>query len=89
MYSINLIILIAIAIINMVRIDYYLTMFVIIPFAFLPFVIYNVGKHLDIASSKTQKYIAYLSVFVQETFSGIRIVRSFAIENKVIKDFKN
>jgi len=52
----------------------------VLPLAFYPFVYF--GKKLRGLSRKNQVKLADISVFLQESFSGIRVVKAFANEDR-------
>lgn len=86
MYTINLAVLSILVIYNMSNINGYLTIIVLIPLPIMSFIIYSVASKINKISSVVQKEQSFMSTLVQESFSGIRVVkaydRSFEIENK-------
>ena len=60
--------------------------FLLIPFVVFPSV--NIGRHIRISSRFSQDRMAELNSILQETFSGIRIVKAFGAELLEIKKFK-
>lgn len=77
MYGLNLIILFALLIPFMFRISSELTWYALIPLPFLSFSIYFVNNKIERRSEEIQKSQSALSTFVQEAFSGIRVLKSF------------
>jgi subfamily B ATP-binding cassette protein MsbA len=59
---------------------------IVLPFTF--YLIYNWGKKLRTLSMLFQRKIADITSVLHENFTGIRIVKSFAMENKEIDKFK-
>lgn len=57
----------------------------VLPLAYFPFIYF--GRKLRKLSRKNQAKISDISVFLQEIFSGIRVVKAFANEKKEIERF--
>ena len=77
------------AIATMVMISFKLTLFV---FAFIPisgFIISRIGKTLKAKSERLQAEGGHLISIVDETLSGLKIVKSYNAENSFINKFKN
>jgi ATP-binding cassette subfamily B protein len=55
---------------------------------FLPFIIRWVMREINHYFGLSQESLAKLSHFVQESISGIRLIKSFTIENQRLKDFE-
>lgn len=72
----------------LLRIDLSLTFYSLIPFPFLSIVIYLVSSKINIKSKKLQESQSKISSFVQNTFSGIRVIQSFSAEKKIISDYE-
>ncbi|BAV95457.1 ABC transporter ATP-binding protein [Ichthyobacterium seriolicida] len=88
MYSINLLTLILITISNMFRIDVILTLWSIIPLPFLSFIIYKVSDKINSKSEDIQKQLSSVFTFSQEIFSGIREIKSYAVEENTQRQFQ-
>lgn len=87
MYFLNLITLFAISIIIMYSVDAKLATYVLIPLPILTLSIYFVHKKMDARSTQIQKGLSRLSTFVQEAFSGIRVIKTFAREEETTQRF--
>ncbi len=83
MYSINTISLFVIIITYMVSIDPKLTIYTITPLPILSILIYKLSKQINIKSKSVQESLSKLTTFSQESFSGISIIKSNTIEDKV------
>ena len=83
MYTINTISLFVIIITYMISIDSKLTMYTIIPLPILSILIYKLSRQINIKSKKVQESLSKLTTFSQESFSGISIIKSNTIEDKV------
>ena len=87
MYSMNMIVLIFVGFTQMINIDVKLTMYTLVPFPILSISIFTLSKVIHKRSSIVQEYLSKLTTFNQEFFSGISVVKSYSIENSIIKDF--
>ena len=83
MYTINTISLFVIIITYMISIDSKLTMYTIIPLPILSILIYKLSRQINIKSKRVQESLSKLTTFSQESFSGISIIKSNTIEDKV------
>ncbi len=88
MYGISMFTLLIMLIPIMFSINARLALFALIPLPFLSMSIYFVNNIINRRSEEIQKSLSDLSTFVQEAFSGIRILKSFAREEDSIKKFK-
>jgi ATP-binding cassette subfamily B protein len=77
MYSINLIVLFILITITMLQVNPTLTLYVLAPLPLLSLSIYLVSDIMNRKSEEIQEQQSRLSTFVQEAFSGIRILKSF------------
>ena len=76
----------------MISIDPKLTLYTIAPLPILSVLIYKLSRQINIKSKKVQESLSKLTTFSQESFSGISIIKSNTIENKVndfMTDFSN
>jgi len=89
MYGMQLIVLFLILIPVMISISLKLTLFALAPLPFLSFSIYYVNNIIEYRSEEIQKHQSALSTFVQEAFSGIRVIKSFIRENESIQNFND
>ena len=87
MYSMNMIVLIFVGFTQMINIDVKLTIYTLLPFPILSISIFTLSKVIHKRSSIVQEYLSKLTTFNQEFFSGISVVKSYGIENSIIKDF--
>ena len=87
LYSTNLIISIALIIPKMVSISPKLTLYALSPLPILVIAIYIVSSIMNIKSEIVQKQLSKLSSISQETFSGIRIIKSYTQEDSVQNQF--
>jgi ATP-binding cassette subfamily B protein len=87
MYSINTIVLFIMVIFAMLTVNVWLTVFSVLPLPILVILIWYVNNIINHRSEKIQERLSILSGFVQENFSGIRILKSYVRENQVKKNF--
>ncbi len=87
MYGLQLFTLFFMLIPFMFTISAKLTLFALIPLPFLSFSIYYVNNIIERRSEEIQKSQSRLSTFVQEAFSGIRVLKSFNREKESVSKF--
>ncbi|MDI9356748.1 MAG: ABC transporter ATP-binding protein [Chitinophagaceae bacterium] len=88
MYGINLISLFVLVVPIMYVISPVLTVYSLLPLPVLSLCIYYVNNLIEKKSGRIQKKLSDLSTFVQESFSGIRILKSFARERSFYESFE-
>ena len=87
MYSLNMLVSFAVGFTQMYAISPKLTLYTMIPFPVLSISVFVLSKQINKRSTVVQQYLSKLTTFNQEFFSGINVVKSYAIENAVIKNF--
>ncbi|MCJ8209994.1 ABC transporter ATP-binding protein/permease [Mucilaginibacter sp. RS28] len=87
MYSVNTIVLFVLVIYAMTTVNLRLALFSVLPLPVLAFSIYYVNSIINFRSEKIQQRLSALSSFIQETFSGIRVIKSYVRENFVRDSF--
>ncbi|MFH6983131.1 ABC transporter ATP-binding protein [Marinoscillum luteum] len=87
MYGISLFTLFAMVIPFMFSINPRLTLYSLIPLPLLSLSIYFVNNIIDKRSEEIQKSLSDLSTYVQEAFSGIRVVKAFVRERDMDQEF--
>jgi ATP-binding cassette subfamily B protein len=80
MYSINLVITIILVLVVMFAVNTRLTWLVIAPLPILSYAIYKINNLINTRSDAIQEQLSGLTSFVQEAFSGIRVIKAFATE---------
>jgi ATP-binding cassette subfamily B protein len=88
MYLINLVTLISLCVINMLRKDVHLTLLVLAPLPILAITIYLVNSIINKKSEKIQALLSDLTTNAQESFSGIRVIKSFVQEKAMLGFFQ-
>lgn len=89
MYGINLLSLIALVLYAMIRVSPMLTVYVIAPLPFLAASIFYVNKIVNRKSEKIQAELSRLTAEAQESYAGIRVLKSFVQESNAFNAFKN
>lgn len=87
MYGLNMLILALILLPVMFSISVKLTLYALIPLPILSISIYFVNNIINKRSEEIQESLSDLSTFVQEAFSGIRVLKSFAREADSLEKF--
>jgi ATP-binding cassette subfamily B protein len=88
MYSINTATLFIIALFLMFKSARTLTLYTVIPLPILSYFIYVLSKTIHKRSTIVQQWLAKLSTFSQETFSGVSVIKSYGIEDTINTDFE-
>ena len=88
MYSINTITLIIITFFYMYRQSPELTIYTVSPLPALSFTIYKLSGIINTRSKIVQESLSKLSSYSQEVFSGIKIVKSYAMQNTTASQFE-
>lgn len=88
MYGLQLITLFFMVIPVMFYISPKLTWYALIPLPILSLSIFYVNNLIEHRSEEIQKSQSRLSTFVQEAFSGIRVLKSFTREKESLKNFE-
>lgn len=89
MYSINTIIRFAVVTVQMYVVSPKLTLYSLLPLPILGYSIFKISKEINKRSTAYQQNLSKLSTFTQEIFSGIRVIKAYAIENNKQNDFVN
>jgi len=88
MYSINTITLFVILIPLMVNTAPKLALYTLLPLPILSIAIYKLSKEIHKRSTVVQEYLSKLTVFTQESFSGISVIKAYGITNDTTKKFE-
>lgn len=88
MYPINLISTATILLVFMINIDPMMTLYTLGPLPILSFLIYKVASTINQKSKDVQKQQSHISSIVQDTFSGIRVIKSFNTENSTEESYE-
>ena len=88
MYLINLVSLIGFCLFNMFTKDLRLSLYVLSPLPILAVTIYVVNSIINKKSEQIQGQLSDLTTNAQESYSGIRVIKSFVQENAMLGFFK-
>lgn len=89
MYTINTFIRFSVVIFYMYRVSPKLTFITLLPLPILSYFIFKLSSEINKKSTEFQKNLSVLSSFSQEFFSGVRVIKSYSIENYKQDDFSN
>ncbi|MFN5331211.1 MAG: ABC transporter ATP-binding protein, partial [Bacteroidota bacterium] len=87
MYGLNLLVLFPLVITYMLSVNVELTFYSLLPLPVLSLSIYLVNNFINERSESIQKSLSELSSFVQEAFSGIRVLKAFVREEDSANEF--
>ena len=77
MYTINLFVLFTLVIYTMLQVNVKQTIYVLTPLPLLTISIYYASKIINKKSEKVQRQLSRITTFVQEAFSGIRVIKAY------------
>lgn len=89
MYFANIIFTFITVITQMLLVNTQLTLWVLIPLPFLSYSIYHVSKIINRRNTDIQNQLSVLTTAAQETFAGIRVIKSFGAEGSFLHDFSS
>ena len=89
MYPINMLSLFVLVMYNMFSINVKLSLFVLAPLPIMSITIFFISKVIHTKSEKVQTQLSALSTLTQESFSGIRVLKSFVNEGANFSIFKS
>ncbi len=89
LYGINLISLFIMTIYAMLQVDLVLTLFALLPLPILSISIYYVSNLINEKSTLIQQQLSVLTSTTQETYSGIRVVKSYVKEDQFSNYFED
>jgi ATP-binding cassette, subfamily B, multidrug efflux pump len=88
MYTINLVILFVMVISAMLWKHPTLTLYVLMPLPIMSYIVFRISTAINKKSEITQKQQSALSTFVQEAFSGIRVLKAFNRADYFAREFE-
>lgn len=88
MYFINLVALIGFCVFSMLRQDVWLTVYVLSPLPILAAVIYIANTIINKKSETVQQTLSSITSNAQESYAGIRVIKSFVQENNMLRHFQ-
>tara|TARA_R110000823_G_scaffold3909_5_gene14824 strand:- start:826 stop:2580 length:1755 start_codon:yes stop_codon:yes gene_type:complete len=66
-----------------------LALYALLPLPILSVLIYQISKIIHKRSTIVQEFLSTLSTFTQESFSGISVIKAYALEPKINAELKN
>lgn len=87
MYIVNLVSVIGLSVFFMVKSSAHLTLYVLLPLPVLAVIIYFVNSTIHKKSEKIQQSLSNLTTNAQESYSGIRVIKSFVQETAMLRYF--
>ena len=87
MYLANLVAIISLSVFFMLKRDAELTLYVLLPLPILAITIYFVNNTINRKSEQIQESLSELTTNAQESYSGIRVIKSFVQENSMLGFF--
>ena len=88
MYFTSVVFLVIFCVWDMLRVNLMLTLCVLAPLPLLAFSIYVVNRLIFKKSGKIQQELSALTTTAQESYSGIRVIKSFAQEKNMLRFFE-
>lgn len=88
MYLINLVVLISVSLFYMFKKDALLSLYVLSPLPLLVIAMYYVNSYINQKSERIQEELSGLTSVAQESYSGIRVLKSFAMESATVGYFE-
>ena len=89
MYSIDTITRLLIVIVILLMLNAELTLYALLPLPILSLLIYKVGKKIHEKFTIIQEKFSQLTTMVQESFSGIRVIKSYVREQSEMYRYEN
>ncbi len=87
MYSINLFVLSIMVIYYMVSVNLELTLYALAPLPIMTIMIYYISRIMNKRSEEVQVQQSIISTYVQESFSGIRVVKAYNMQKSLNTSF--
>lgn len=89
MYTINTVIRFGVVIIYMYHVSPKLTLYTLLPLPILSYVIFRLSVLINKRSTAFQQFLSKVSSFSQEVFSGVRVIKAYALEQKNQEEMAN
>lgn len=87
MYTIGLVVLFILCIVFMLRVNVEMTLWTLAPLPIMSIIIYRVSDVMNRRSMDVQVQQSRLSTLAQESFSGVRVLKSYAKEAMAVERF--
>lgn len=89
MYFANMIFTFVVVIYQMLQANASLTLWVLLPLPVLSYSIYQVSRRMNLGNKLIQEQLSQITASAQETFAGIRIIKSFGMESTFSQKFQS
>ena len=89
MYTVNLVILFAFILYAMMSISIELTLYTLTPLPLMSYLVYKVSSRMNYQSERVQRQQSAISSLVQETFSGITVLKAYTGEKRFQNKFND
>jgi len=87
MYSFDTLFKFLMVISMMLTLEPWLTLYALIPLPFMSYLVYKLSNQIHEKFKKIQEKFSEVTTKAQESFSGIRVVKSYAIEDNELESF--
>jgi ATP-binding cassette subfamily B protein len=87
MYSLNTFIRFAVVIVYMYNISPKLTLYSLLPLPLLSYGVFKISSEIHKRSGEFQQNLSTITSFAQEIFSGVRVIKAYAIEKQKEAEF--
>jgi ATP-binding cassette, subfamily B, multidrug efflux pump len=87
LYGTNLVTLFTMTIYSMFKVNTELSCYALAPLPFLAYGIFKISQQINKRTETVQQHLATLNSTAQESFSGIRVIKSYVQEEAVVKHF--
>lgn len=87
MYLVNMVTMFVLVIYTMFKSNAYLSFFVLLPLPVLAYLIYKISFIINRKSEAISVALSNLTSRAQEVYSGIRVIKSFALEDQTSEEF--
>jgi ATP-binding cassette, subfamily B, multidrug efflux pump len=88
MYTMNALVLLPTALAFMFAKDLQLTLYALIPFPFLAYLINRVGHRIHTGFTRVQESYSDISAHIQENLNGIQVVKAYVLEQKELEKLR-
>ena len=88
MYSANLVCMFMLCTVAMIRVNWQLALFVLIPMPFLSLLIYMLNNRINKGSEELQSKLSDITTNAQESYSGIRVIQAYVQEKAMLGFFE-
>lgn len=89
MYTVNLVILFSFTIYAMINISGELTLYTLTPLPLMSYLVYKVSSRMNRQSERVQREQSKISTIVQESFSGITVLKAYGGEKRSQANFND